>query len=125
MNDNYTLLLELQDKDMRIFNLKKQVMSVPAEKERVRHELQVSEGRLETVKSGVMDLESKIKQIEMDISDCNDRKISFQQKSIEVKKNDEYRALMNQIERCDKDTAASEDKQIAMWEELDLLLKCP
>ena len=119
MNDNYTLLLELQDKDLRIFNLKKQVMSVPAEKERVRHELQVSEDRLETVKSGVMDLESKIKQIEMDISDNNDRKVKFQQQSVQVKKNDEYRALMNEIERCDKDTAAAEDKQISMWEELE------
>ena len=119
MNDNHTLLLELQDKDLRIFNLKKQVMSVPTEKERVRHELQVSEDRLETVKSGVMDLESKIKQIEMDISDNNDRKIKFQQQSVEVKKNDEYRALMNEIERCDKDITAAEDKQIAMWEELE------
>lgn len=119
MNDNYTLLLELQDKDLRIFNLKKQVMSVPAEKERVRQNLQVSEDRVETVKSGVMDLESKIKQIEMDISDNNDRKVKFQQQSVEVKKNDEYRALMNQIERCDKDIAAAEDKQISMWEDLE------
>ena len=89
MYDNYALLLELQDKDLRIFNLKKQVMSVPAEKERLRQNLQVSEDRLETVKSGVMDLESKIKQIEMDISDNNDRKINFQQKSVEIRKNDE------------------------------------
>lgn len=119
MNDNYTLLLELQDKDLRIFNLKSKIMSVPAEKERVRRELQVSEDRLETVKSGVMDLESKIKQIEMDISDNNDRKINFQQKSVEIRKNDEYKALMNEIERCDKDIAAAEDKQISMWEELE------
>ncbi len=119
MNDNYTLLLELQDKDLRIFNLKKQVMSVPAEKERVRHELQVSEDRLEAVKSGVMDVESKIKQIEMDISDNNDRKVKFQQQSVEVKKNDEYRALMNEIGRCDKNIAAAEDTQISMWEELE------
>jgi len=119
MKDDYALLLELQDKDLRIFNLKKQVMSVPTEKERVRHELQVSEDRLETVKSSVMDLESKIKQIEMDISDDNDRKVKFQQKSVEVRKNIEYRALMNEIERCDKDITAAEDKQIAMWEELE------
>ena len=119
MNDNYTLLLELQDKDLRIFNLKKQVMSVPAEKERVRHELQVSEDRLETVKSSVMDLESKIKQIEMDISDDNDRKVKFQQKSVEVRKNDEYTALMNAIKHCDEDITAAEDKQIAMWEEIE------
>jgi len=119
MKDDYALLLELQDKDLRIFNLKKQVISVPTEKERVRHELQVSEDRLETVKSGVMDLESKIKQIEMDISDDNDRKVKFQQKSVEVRKNIEYRALMNEIERCDKDITAAEDKQIAMWEELE------
>ena len=82
MNDNHTLLLELQDKDLRIFNLKSKIMSVPAEKERVRHELQVSEDRLETVKSSVMDLESKIKQIEMVISDNNDRKVKFQQQNV-------------------------------------------
>ncbi|MDP7395997.1 MAG: C4-type zinc ribbon domain-containing protein [Lentisphaeria bacterium] len=119
MNDNYALLLELQDKDLRIFNLKKQVISVPTEKERVRHELQISEDQLETVKSSVMDLESKIKQIEMDISDENEQKIKFQQQSVEVRKNDEYKALMNEIERCDKNIAAAEDKQISMWEELE------
>jgi predicted nucleic acid-binding Zn-ribbon protein len=119
MNDDYRLLLELQDKDLRIFNLRKQVVSVPAEKQRIRHELQVSEDRLETAKTGVMSVETKINQVEMDIADAQERRLKSQQKSAEVKKNEEYRALLGEIERCDKDITAAEDKQLAMWEDLE------
>ena len=51
ITDEMKLLLEIQEKDMRLFNLNKQIRSVPGEKERVHTELQSSEDAMAAAKA--------------------------------------------------------------------------
>lgn len=113
-------LLEIQDHDLRIFNLERQILSVPAEKEKIRQELQASEDGFERAHARVIELEKMIKRIELDIGSCNARIQDLQKKALVVKKNDEYRALMNEVEHQKKLISDLEDGELQGMDDLDV-----
>ena len=112
-------LLEIQDKDIRIFNLRKQIDSVPVEKEKMMSVLSSAEADCEKEKGTVLELESKIKTVEIEISACKDKIHNLQTKSAEVKKNDEYKALLSEIDQLNKKISGFEDTQLDYLEQLE------
>ena len=112
-------LLEVQDRDIRIFNLRKQIDSVPKEKEKIMNVLKSVETDYEREKKEVLELESKIKNVEIEISACKDKIRKLQTKSAEIKKNDEYKAFLSEIDQISKKISEFEDTQLELWEELE------
>lgn len=119
MNDLIKLLLEVQDKDARIFNLRKQIISVPQDKERITNELQVSGEQLDEAKNAALNIEKEINTIEMDVGTAQEKIGQLQAKSVDIKKNEEYRALLDEVKLHEEKITELEDKQLACWERLE------
>ena len=96
-----------------------QIDSVPAEQETVRQELSGAEQLVDTAKGDIQEIEKTINTIQMDISDASTKINDLQRKSIEVKKNDEYRALLNEVEFCEKKVSLHEDRELEFMEKLE------
>lgn len=119
MDDAVAKLLELQEKDQRIAKLQAQIDSVPKEKNRITTELQGAEAILDTAKHGVMEVEARIKTLELDIAKHKNKITDVQNKLPNVKKNDEYRALIAEIETAKGKIAGVEDRELEEWEALE------
>ncbi len=116
MDDVIRQLLEVQDKDERIATLQQMVDSVPAEKAQISEELQGAEDKLNNAKEGLQKIQSKINDLDSKIQACQARINQLNAKSVEVKKNDEYRAILDQIETIKKQISDHEDAQLELME---------
>ena len=112
-------LLEIQDKDIRIFNLKMQIESVPEEKEKVKHLMSEAEDAMNTAKNNYLDIEKNIKNEEIEIASLKDKILNLQNKSASIKKNDEYKAVLKEIKQFNEKIEQHEDKQLVFWEKLE------
>ena len=112
-------LLEIQDKDVRIFNLRKQIESVPVEKEKMMSVLTNAEADCEKEKHEALEIESKIKNVEIEISARKDKIHTLQTKSADIKKNEEYKAFLSEIDQLNKKISGFEDVQLEYLERLE------
>ncbi len=112
-------LLEIQDKDIRIFNLKKQIESVPDEKEKVKHLMSEVEDAMTAAKNNYLEIEKNIKEEEIEIASLKEKILNLQNKSASIKKNDEYKAVLKEIKQFNEKIEQHEDKQLAFWEKLE------
>lgn len=119
MDKSVETLLTLQDKDMRLFNLNKQIESVPEEKIKIAALLTGAETTVKAAKGKCLEIENKIKSVEIEIATVNEKIRALQSKSAAVKKNEEYRALLNEAEGWKQKISEFEDQQLKLWEELE------
>ncbi len=119
MDSTVEKLLEIQDKDIRVFNLRKQIESVPVEKEKIKRMLAEAEENVAASKDKVLNVEKNINAVEIEIAAHQDKIKELQNKSTAIKKNEEYRALLNEIETHNKKIKGFEEVQLQYWEELE------
>jgi len=114
-------LLVLQDRDQRILKLQADLKRIPIDQERAKERLA---NDLETVsksKSSVQENELAIKNIELDIGTRKDTLTKLKTQQYETKKNDEFTALGNEIERYNEQIDNYETQELELMEKADTL----
>jgi predicted nucleic acid-binding Zn-ribbon protein len=71
----------------------------------------------------VQHVEKDIKTVELEVESIQTRIRDFQAKSAMIKSNDEYRAALQQIDRCQQDIRRQEDRELELMEALDAARK--
>ena len=114
-------LLIIQDRDQRILKLEKKLKEIPLSKDRAKERLANDLAAVAKTKSDIQQNEIAIKGLELDIGVRKDTlaKLKFQQ--YETKKNDEFTALGNEIERYTKEIDQYETSELELMEKADLL----
>lgn len=103
-------LMELQVADREILRLKEEVAALPKRVQTIEHKLADTKGRLEKAKAAVKTDEAAKKRYEGVIQDLQGKISKYRDQSLEVKTNDQYRALLHEIEFAQKEITANEDK---------------
>ncbi|MCK5803269.1 MAG: hypothetical protein KAI66_10570 [Lentisphaeria bacterium] len=101
MQDWVEKLLRVQDLDLRIAKLSKLASSVPAKQEEAENMLASDNRAVDEAKAELLEAEVERKKIDLDMDGHKQKKTDFQAKSAMIKNNEEYRAAMSQIEKCD------------------------
>ncbi|MFT5126744.1 MAG: putative nucleic acid-binding Zn-ribbon protein [Rhodothermales bacterium] len=117
MDEGIKHLIELQDCDQRIHKLRTMIASVPGEKKQIQDELSGAEVAVEAAKLGIHEIDLKVKSLESDIGAVRERIATIRIKQLDVKKNDEYRALLKEIENCEGKIRGIEDQELEYWEQ--------
>ncbi len=112
-------LLELQENDLRILKLRRQIAAVPEEKRQAEEALKAASGSVERAKKVVIDTEKEIKKLESEIDSLRAKQRDFAAKSAMIKDNNEYRAALSQIEECRNKISACEDRELELMERLE------
>lgn len=120
MDEGIQHLIELQDCDSRIQKLRTTIDEVPELQKQIRDELSGAEAAVEAAKLVIHEIDLKTKSLESDIAAFRDRISTLRAKQLEVKKNDEYRALLKEIENCQEKIRGIEDQEIECWETKEL-----
>lgn len=114
-------LLVLQDRDQRILKLEEDMKRIPAAKERAKERLANDLAAVDNAKKAIQENEVAIKNIELDIGTRKDTLARLKIQQYETKKNDEFTALGNEIERYTAQIDQFETDELELMEKADTL----
>ena len=116
-------LLALQDRDRRLLRLQGELDHVEPERLMHRSKLNRSTQALEAAKHLVKSLESERKRLEIEAEGKKQQADRYASQQLETRKNEEYRALANEIETCKRLINQLEDQQLDLMEQAEAAQK--
>ncbi len=117
--DCTTSLLILQDRDMNLQRIERELASLPDERASTQKKIDDLKAEIEAGRQAVKELEVKGKLIETEISEFEEQALKYKNQQLLVKKNEEYQALTHEIESTQAKISELEEKEIELLYELD------
>lgn len=112
-------LLILQGKDQAIRKLRRELQRIPLEEDDARGRLRDDQAAVAAVKEKLLNNEVAIKKLELDIETRRTTVTRLKNQQFETKKNEEYRALGNEVVRYEGEVSRLEDQQLELMEVAD------
>jgi len=109
MNADLEKLIELEKADHEIARLTEEVAALPRRVAAIEEKLADDKAAVERAKTAIKSNESGRRKLETDIQGSQQKIIKYREQSSSVKTNDEYRALMHEIEFAEKEIRKTED----------------
>src|SRR5438270_1252467 len=110
MNADLQRLIELEKIDKEALRLTEEVASLPRRVAAIEAKLAEHKAAVEQAKARVKSNEASRRQNEADIKGFQEKIAKYRSQSSSVKTNDEYRALMHEVEFAEKQISGCEDK---------------
>jgi uncharacterized protein len=103
-------LLRLQDADKEIRRLQEEIAELPKRVTAIEQKLAGTKAQLEKAQTAVKADEGTRRKHETAITDLRGKISKYRDQSLDVKTNDQYKALLHEIQFAEKEIAATEDK---------------
>ena len=103
-------LIELQQADREILQLKEEIAALPKRVAAIEQKLAGTKARLEAAKAAIKTDEAARRKHETAIQDLQGRVSKYRDQSLEVKTNEQYKALLHEIQFAERDIRDNEDK---------------
>jgi predicted nucleic acid-binding Zn-ribbon protein len=110
MNSDLEKLIELERADREIARLTDEVAALPKRVAAIEEKLADDKAAVEHAKTVIKTNESTRRKLEGEIQAAQQKIIKYREQSSSVKTNDEYRALMHEVEFAEKGISGCEDK---------------
>ncbi len=110
MQSDVQNLIALQQADREIFRLKEDIAALPKRMAAIEERLSGTKAVLEKAKVAVKADEASRRKYETAIADLQQKISKYRDQSLEVKTNEQYKALMHEINFAEQDIRANEDK---------------
>jgi len=113
-------LIELQQADREIQRLKEEIAALPKRVAAIEERLAGTRAILENAKGAVKTDEAARRKYETAIQDLQQKISKYRDQSLDVKTNDQYKALMHEIQFAERDIRANEDKILELMVNADV-----
>jgi uncharacterized protein len=123
MLDVIQKLLVLQDRDRKILQTRDQLAHIGPERQELQGRASSTQARLDAAKLRVKQIESDRKKLELDVEAKQQQIGKYSNQQLQTKKNEEYRALANEIETCKKEIVHIEDQELELMEQAETAQK--
>lgn len=114
-------LLIVQDRDIVLQKIEQELAHLPQETASLEKQIAEEEANIEAARQTLKAKEVERHELDNEVKSKETAVQRFRNQQLEVKKNDEYRALTHQIEQTESDIAAMEEAEIGMMLEIDAL----
>src|SRR5437868_11336974 len=121
MNADLAKLIELDKVNQEIARLRDEVAALPKRVADIEAKLNAAKSRVETDTAAIKTQEAAKRALESEIKDWQQKISKFREQSLAVKTNEQYRALMNEIEFAEKFISECEEKILIGMESNDAL----
>lgn len=121
MLDAIEKLLILQERDLKIRRTENELTLIGPQREALNERMAGTQKALDDAKLQANKLESQRKEFENAVEAKKGQISKYSQQQLETKKNEEYRALANEIDTCKKQISDLEDQQLELMEEAEEL----
>lgn len=119
MLESLKLIIELQKVDSTILAEKKIIDSMPAKLVEIENAFKTIQSDFEKKRQKLSDLEKKKKEKEREVEDTNEKINKIKAHASEIKKNEEYKAHLKEVEAVEKKRYALEDEILSVMEAID------
>ena len=110
MNSDLSNLIELQNVDAQIAKLRAEIAALPKEVARIEAKLAGSKASVDGAQAAMKADDTSRRKHESDIKDQQEKISKYRDQTLKVKTNQEYKALLTEIEHAEKEIAKLEDK---------------
>lgn len=114
-------LLQVQERDLRLQELRTQLERIPREQEQARTRLAQNQAAVDSAKAALQDNEIAIKNLELDIGTRKETVNRLKNQQFETRKNEEYQALGTEVTRYTGEIDELETRELELMEESDRL----
>ena len=112
-------LLHLQEADKAIRRLQDEIAELPKRVAAIEHKLADTKLQLEKAQAAVKADEAARRKYDIAIADLRSKISKYRDQSLDVKTNDQYKALLHEIQFAEKEIAATEDKILELMVNAD------
>lgn len=112
-------LLKLQEADREIRRLQDEIAELPKRVAAIEQKLAGTKAVLEKAQAAIKSDEAAKRKHETAISDLRGKISKYRDQSLDVKTNDQYKALLHEIQFAEKEIAATEDKILELMVNAD------
>lgn len=112
-------LLKLQDVDREIRRLQDEVAELPKRVAAIEQKLAGTKAQLDKAQAAVKADEASRRKYETNINDLRGKISKYRDQSLDVKTNDQYKALLHEIQFAEKEITANEDKILELMVNAD------
>jgi uncharacterized protein len=123
MLDTIEKLLVLQDRDRKIHRVQQELAHISPERETLRARAASTQGQLDAAKNRVKQIESERKRLEIEVESKKTQIEKYANQQLQTRKNEEYRALAQEIEHCKAEITKIEDHEIELMEQAEAAQK--
>ena len=116
-------LLILQDRDRRIQRLRAELDQIPVQRKLMLQKDQSAKNALDAAKKKVNELESRRKQLDLEVEGKKEQIERYANQQLQTRKNEEYRALAHEIDTCKAAITRIEDQEIELMEQGEVAQK--
>ena len=114
-------LLILQDRQQKIRQIQTEIRNLPLQRQSLETQLTTSAAALADLKHKAQQLEMDRKRLELDAGTRQESISRLKTQQYETRKNDEFRAMGNEIERYEKEIRAIEDRELELMEQAEIV----
>jgi predicted nucleic acid-binding Zn-ribbon protein len=112
-------LLILQDRQQKIRQIQAEIKTMPQQRQSLESQLAASAAAVAALKHKVQHLEMDRKKLELDAGTRQESINRLKTQQYETRKNDEFRAMGNEIERYEKEIREIEDQELELMDQAD------
>lgn len=112
-------LLILQDRDISLQRIEKELRRIPRERELIESEIAAEKVKIDAAYQTIKELEVERHELDTEVKSKEAANNRFRNQQLEVKKNEEYRALTHQIEQNEADILKLEETEIELMLRID------
>jgi len=113
-------LLKLQEVDKEIRRLQDEIAELPKRVAAIEQKLAATKAGLEKAQNAVKADEAARRKYDTNIKDLREKISKYRDQSLAVKTNDQYKALLHEIQFAEKEIAANEDKILELMVNADI-----
>ncbi|HEX2329736.1 MAG TPA: C4-type zinc ribbon domain-containing protein [Candidatus Angelobacter sp.] len=119
MNPDLQNLIELEKVDREIARLTDEIAALPRRVAEIESKLAGDKAEVEKARQAIKNNEAARRKHESDIQTFQQKIVKYREQSSSVKTNDEYRALMHEVEFAEKQISGCEDKILELMISLE------
>ena len=113
-------LLKVQSRDVHLLKIEQDLQRIPNELSSLKEKISAEEVNIEGAKKSLIEKELNRAELDAKVKDQEASINRFRIQQLEVKKNDEYRALTQQIEQLEMNVSSLEEAEIKLMIDIDL-----
>lgn len=121
MESTLDLLLKIQSLSDEVADTKTQLTQIPQEIAKFEKQIEIREEELKTAEARILDLKKTYKLKEIEIADNEEKMEKLNTQTFAVKTNEEYRAILNEVDFLKKKNKEIEDEMLGFMEEEEKL----
>lgn len=119
MHEPIEKLLILQDRDRKLAQLRAELEQIEPQRQALKSRDASAHKTLEAARLRAKQLETARKEMELEIEARKQQIERYLQQQLQTRKNEEYRALANEVETCKGQISQIEDRELEVLEQMD------